>query len=157
MTDWISLASFLVICFVAAGLGGIATGRSVEDWYEKLRKPSWTPSGGFIGTVWFILYTLMAIAAWLVWISRPFEQMIVQMFLFFFQLGLNVAWSFLFFGLKKLKAAFVEVLIFWASILLTLISFLFADVLAGLLFISYLAWVSVASLLNYEILRLNPA
>jgi len=156
MTDWISLVGFLAICLAASGLGGLATGRSVGDWYKDLRKPSWTPSGRFIGIVWSVLYVLMAISVWLVWVSGPLDQIYVQIILFFFQLGLNVAWSFLFFWLRDLRLALMEVVALWAAILLTMISFLFADVIAGLLLVPYITWVSVASLLNYAILRLNP-
>ena len=102
MTDWISLIGFIAICFAASAIGGFATSKSVDTWYNNLNKPAWTPSGGFIGTVWFILYTLMAIAAWLIWISGSFDQISIQMFLFFVQLGLNALWSVLFFGIRNL-------------------------------------------------------
>ena len=60
----------LLIVFGIATLGGFLTNLSVATWYPSLDKPSWTPSGATIGTVWTILYTFMGIAAWIVWRER---------------------------------------------------------------------------------------
>jgi benzodiazapine receptor len=98
----------------------------------------------------------MAISAWLVWISGPLDRIYVQIVLFFLQPGLNIVWSFLFFRLRNPRQPLIEVFALWAAILLTMISFLSADFIAGLLLIPYIAWVSVVVFLNYEILRLNP-
>jgi len=56
MKSWLALAAFIVPCFAAAGLGGLATGRSVDTWYKGLAKPSWTPPDWVFGPVWTLLY-----------------------------------------------------------------------------------------------------
>ena len=55
MKPWLTLAGFIALCFGAAGLGGLATGRSVDTWYKDLAKPSWTPPGWVFGPVWTVL------------------------------------------------------------------------------------------------------
>ena len=77
------------------------------------------------------------------------------MALFGVQLALNLAWSCLFFGLQNPGLAFVEVILLWAAIAATMVTFWRRSTVAGLLFVPYLAWVSFASVLNFAIWRLN--
>jgi len=49
----------------------------------------------------------------------------------------------------------VMVLILWISILINIIVFYRISKLAGLIFIPYLIWVSIASYLNYSVFLLN--
>jgi hypothetical protein len=74
--------------------------------------------------------------------------------LFGIQLVLNL-WSCIFFGLEIPGLAFAEVLLLWAAIAATMVTFWQNSMIAGLLFAPYLAWVSFASVLNYAIWRLN--
>jgi len=64
-------------------------------------------------------------------------------------------WSCIFFGLEMPGVAFIEVLLFWASIAITMVAFWQRTRIAGILFVPYLAWVSLASVLNFTIWRLN--
>jgi tryptophan-rich sensory protein len=68
---------------------------------------------------------------------------------------LNVAWSWLFFGLRSPGAAFIEIIILWLMIYATIRAFKNIKPLAGYLLIPYLAWVSFASLLNLMFWWLN--
>jgi translocator protein len=143
----------LLIVFGIASLGGYLTNLSVHAWYPGLAKPSWTPSGGTIGSVWTILYTLMAIAAWIVWRSgsgrqRPLTIYAVQLFL-------NVGWSALFFGLRNPGLALLEIGVLWVAILATAVSFWQVSKTAGALMAPYLIWASFAAVLNAMIWRLN--
>ena len=64
-----------------------------------LNKPSWNPPNWLFAPVWTLLYIMMAIAAWLVW--KTGQDTKPAMVLFFSQLALNFAWSFLFFGARS--------------------------------------------------------
>jgi tryptophan-rich sensory protein len=75
--------------------------------------------------------------------------------LFLIQLGLNTAWSILFFGLRMPGLAFFEILLLWLAILATAIAFWRSLPIAGYLFIPYLVWVALAAVLNFTIWRLN--
>jgi len=77
------------------------------------------------------------------------------MMLFLFQLLLNVAWSWIFFGLRLPRAGFFEILLLWFAILVTFLGFLRTVPAAGWLLVPYLIWVGYASALNYSIWRLN--
>jgi len=76
--------------------------------------------------------------------------------LFALQLGLNMLWSFLFFGLRSPALALAEMLVLWASIAATILQFLKVSRPAAYLLIPYILWVSFATLLTAWILALNP-
>ena len=69
---------------------------------------------------------------------------------------LNLAWTGLFFALRRPGLAFGEILLLWAAILATLGAFGRVSRVAGLLLFPYLAWVTFAAALNLAIWRLNP-
>lgn len=151
----LALAVFLSLTFGVATLGGIATSSSVGTWYQTIEKPAWTPPGSTIGTVWSILYFLMALAAWLVWLKTGLRGGAKPLGLWIAQLALNLAWSFLFFGLRNPGLAFAELAILWTFIAMTTVAFLRARAAAGILMIPYLAWVTFAGFLNATVWRMN--
>jgi tryptophan-rich sensory protein len=154
--DLLPLAVFLAICFSVAGLGAHWTNQGLGPWYDGLRKPSWTPPSWVFGPVWSVLYASMAVAAWLVW-RRPGPAGVrLPLSLFAIQLALNLAWSGLFFALRRPDLAFGEILLLWAAILMTLVAFARASPGAAGLLVPYLAWVTYAAALNFAIWRLNP-
>jgi len=148
----LALVAWLGVCFAAAAFGGLFM---PGEWYVTLRKPTWNPPGWIFGPVWTALYTMMAIAAWLVWKRGGFKVQRVALSFFLLQLLLNALWSPLFFGLHNPGFAFVDIVLLWLALLATLIQFLRVSVLAGSLLVPYLAWVTFASLLNWTLWRLN--
>lgn len=144
----------LLIVFGIATLGGFLTNLSVGTWYPTLIKPSWTPSGTTIGTVWTILYTLIGVAAWIVWRGcAGGRQRLLTIYAV--QLLLNAGWSAVFFGLRSPGLALVEIGILWVAILATATSFWKVSKVAGALLAPYLIWVSFAGVLNAMIWRMN--
>jgi tryptophan-rich sensory protein len=77
------------------------------------------------------------------------------MLLFFAQLGFNLLWTLVFFGLRSPGWALVEVVFLVGSVLLTMLAFFGRQATAGWLFVPYLAWVSFAAILNLAIWWLN--
>jgi translocator protein len=154
--QWLVLAGFILICFIAGGLGGFATSQSVIDWYPTLNKPSWNPPPWIFGPVWSTLYLMMAAAAWLVWKKdRRFSGVKVALVLFFIQLALNCLWPFLFFKFHNPAGALVDIIALLIALALTTWAFFTQSKLAGSLMVPYLAWVSFATLLNFTIWQLN--
>lgn len=149
------LVASVVLCFAASGLGGLFTAASVRDWYPALAKPSFTPPSAVFGPVWTVLYLMMAVAAWLVWRGRGLSRAALPLGLFAVQLALNVAWSALFFGLRRPGAGFVDIVALWAAIVATTVAFWPVSRAAGALMLPYLAWVSFAGVLNWSIWRMN--
>lgn len=140
-------------------LGAIATASSVSSWYRRLRKPSFNPPDQIFGPVWTILYILMGAASWLVW-RRGREagtgrqsQRALQ--LYGVQLGLNLLWSVVFFGLRRIEAGVGVIALLWGAILATLARFYRLDPVAGWLLVPYQLWTTFAGVLNVSIWRLN--
>ncbi len=149
----LALAISCAICFSAAGIGSVATTPNIATWYAGLAKPSWNPPNWIFGPVWTFLYISMAVAAWLVWRKDGLWQR--PLALFAVQLVLNAVWSWIFFGFHMPGAAFIEVVLLFAAILLTTVAFWPKSMAAGILMLPYLGWVGFASLLNFTIWRLN--
>ena len=145
----LALAGFIVITFCAPLL---SVGSMPGAWYAALQKPSWNPPAWLFGPAWTLLYTLMAVAAWLVWKRVGFGKPLT---LYFVQLVLNAVWTPIFFGAHQLGWALFEIMLLWIAILATLLSFRRVNSTAGWLFVPYLAWVSFASCLNLALWRLN--
>jgi len=152
---WFMLLFFLFLCYGAAGLGFIWTSSSVGTWYAELMKPSFNPPGWIFAPVWSVLYFLMALSAWLVWRRAGWSGARFALALFFVQLALNVAWSGLFFGLRRPGAALVEILILLGTIVATVLAFRPVSRLAFWLMVPYALWVAFAALRNFKIWQLN--
>jgi tryptophan-rich sensory protein len=151
----VALALSVVVCFAAAGIGGVATSKTVGTWYKSLEKPAWTPPDWVFGPVWSTLYLMMAVAAWLVWRRRSTTDVRWPLALFAAQLVLNAAWSWLFFALKSPGVALLELAALWCAILSTLVLFWRRAALSGWLMLPYLLWTTFALALNLAIWRLN--
>ena len=150
------LIGSVLLCEAAGGIGSIFTRDSVEDWYPKLEKPSFTPPGWIFGPVWTLLFALMGISLYVV--SQQREEggaPRTSHVLFGIQLVLNVLWSYLFFGRRSPGWALVEIVFLWAAIAATTGAFWRVSRTAALLLLPYLLWTSFAALLNYEIWCLN--
>jgi benzodiazapine receptor len=147
------LTAFFAVCFFAAWLGSRFTRPSLVPWYASLAKPSWTPPNWVFAPAWTVIFALMAIAGWQIWRGTGFQT--IGMGLFALQLVLNVAWSWLFFGLKSPAAGMLDIVVLWLAILATTIVFWRQNHAAGWLFVPYLGWVTYAAALNFAIWRMN--
>ncbi len=117
------LVVLLAIVYAVAGIGGSVTGPAVREWYPSLVRPSFTPPSWLFGPVWTILYTLMAVAAWIVLRNAEKRQSKVPMILFGVQLALNLTWSVLFFGLRRPDLGMADIVLLWLAIAATMLSF----------------------------------
>jgi translocator protein len=148
----LGLVGWLVAAFAA---GWIGSRYMPGEWYASLAKPAWTPPPAVFAPVWTVLYVLMGVAAWLVWRRAGFIGAGTALALFVVQLALNALWSYLFFGLHRPDIAFFEIAALWVMVLVVLLLFWREDWRAGALLVPYLAWVGVASCLNFALWRLN--
>ena len=148
----LGLVGWVLLSFGAAALGATSM---PGEWYAALKKPSWNPPGWVFGPVWTTLYTMMGVAAWLVWRRGGFVVQRRALVPFLVQLGLNAAWSPLFFGLRRPDLAFMEIVLLWLAIMWTIAAFRCVHGMAAVLLWPYLAWVSFAAFLNWTLWRLN--
>lgn len=154
--SWLPPLVSIAIALAVGAIGGWATASSVTTWYPTLEKPAFNPPNFLFGPVWTTLYVLMAVAAWLVWRAAPADgHRRTALRLYAAQLVLNLAWSLLFFGLRRPDLALVEVLVLLGAILATIRAFARVDRRAAGMLAPYAAWVAFATLLNFEIWRLN--
>ena len=154
-TAVLGLATWLLISFAAAGLGGIASANA-GAFYRELARPAWAPPAAVFGPVWSALYVLMGVAAWLVWRERGIGGARAALGLFLLQLATNALWSWLFFVWRQGALAFAEVVLLWVLIVATVVAFWRVRPLAGALLLPYLLWVSYASALTYAVWQRNP-
>lgn len=150
-----------------AGFGALVTAAAVygarysparpatRAWYAQLEKPPFNPPNAVFAPVWTVLYGLIATSAWRVWRREPSTRRTTALALWGAQLAANAAWTKLFFGAKRPKAALADIVG-----LLTLIGAYASaaravDRSAAWMMAPYGAWVAFATLLNEEIVRRN--
>jgi translocator protein len=153
--DFSGLALWVALCLGVSAIGGAITRTSVSDWYQSLAKPSFTPPDWTFTAVWIPLFVVMGVSAWLVWRRSGFARGAIPLTCFATQLALNIGWSILFFGLRSVGWALVEIVVLWIAVLMTMIAFYRVSRPAGLLLLPYLLWLSFAIALNASIWRLN--
>lgn len=153
--DWTAIgvaASVAVVCAIA---GGVLT--TIGPWYRGLRLPSWKPPDWAFGPVWTTIFVLAVVSSVMAWgaDTRP-EARRALLIAYGVNVVLNIAWSAIFFRMRRPDWAFVEVIALWASVLSLIVVTAPMSTVAAVLLLPYLAWVSVASYLNLTIVRLNP-
>ncbi|HSJ08797.1 MAG TPA: TspO/MBR family protein [Longimicrobiales bacterium] len=151
MSRWLGLAIWIALPMIAGVVGSqFAPGA----WFDALRKPPFNPPSWVFAPVWTTLYVAMGVAAWLVW-DRHRTSANPALALFVIQLVANAMWSWLFFGRQSPGAALVDIVVLWFLILGTMWAFWRLRPAAGMLLLPYIAWVTFATALNFEIWRLN--
>jgi benzodiazapine receptor len=145
----------LALCFFAAGIGAFAASRGLNEWYPALRKPSWNPPSWVFGFIWSSLYTMMAVASWLVWRRRATAPVATPLSVFAVQLLLNAAWPMLFFSLRSPGLGFLEIILLWLVVATTVGMFWRVSNAAGMVMVPYLLWITFAMALNGSIWSLN--
>ena len=154
--NYMKLIISIVICQLAGIIGSMFTITSNNSWYANLIQPSFNPPGWLFGIVWTILYFLMGISLYIVWNNKTNLKIKKTVLLIFgIQLILNSLWPILFFGLKSPFFAFIEIIILWITILISIIYFYKISKISGYLLIPYILWVSFASILNFSYMILN--
>jgi len=126
------------------------------DWYAELRKPWWRPPNAAFPIVWTTLYILLTFATWRVWTRASGDEAVMAMTAFGVQLVFNAAWSAIFFGMRRMRLALVELVCLWLSIAAMILIYQRTDIWAAALLLPYITWVTIAGVLNWTMIRLNP-
>ncbi len=142
------------IGLAGAAMAAASTGAAFPpgEWYKTLSKPTWTPPNWLFPLAWTFLYIAMVYAAWRV---AGTEAAGPALAFWACQITLNALWSPVFFGLRRIGAALFVIGPLWGAVLVTMLLFFSADLLAGVLLVPYLIWVSYAAALNFDIWRRN--
>ncbi len=132
------------------------TGGDATEWYAMLIKPAWAPPEWLFGPVWSVLYLIIAITfgmvAWRVWRKEIPSAVLVP---FFFNLGFNLAFSPIQFGLRSNLLAALDILLVLATLIWALRAIRPYMPWVAYANLPYLAWVSFATVLQLTITWLN--
>lgn len=152
LVDALGLAGALSGVTGVAAISGTIISHRLE-WYDGLAKPRFTPPKLLLGPAWTVLYANQAVAAWLVWrgdaARGQFDVPAISSYTT--QLGLNLAWTLLFFGLKRPALALIDICVLWVAIALTVREFARQHHVAAALLVPYLLFIGYAVALNAAI------
>ncbi len=152
--EWTPAIAAAAWAIILCGAGGALT--DVGSWYRNLKKPSWNPPNWAFGPAWTIILGLSAWSLYRAWVAAetPTDGIVIGA-LFGANFLLHLAWSPLFFKVKRPDFALVENVFLWLSVLAMCIVLPRFDPIAGWLNVPYISWVSFAWLLNWKIVQLN--
>jgi translocator protein len=150
---WWPIALYLAAVAAVSVIGSFATQSSVDTWYRDLDKPWFTPPNWVFGPVWTAIYLLIAVSAFLT--HRARRPAGPQLALWWVQLGLNLGWSLVFFGLESPIGGLVVIVPLLAAIVALIASVWPVRRIAALLLVPYALWVSYAAALNLAIALSN--
>ena len=148
--DIVLFALFLAATFAAGSTGALfPTG----DWYKSLNKPTWVPPNWMFPVAWTSIYLLISFAGARVAVMDANSY---AMAFWAIQIAFNALWTPVFFGLRRLKGSLPIIAALWLAVLGCTITHFQLDFWAGLAFVPYLVWVTIATALSIAMIRLNP-
>ncbi len=147
---------FTVPLIVLLGFLGGQAGSPDTFWFRSLVKPDIFPPPAAFGIVWTILYVMIGFALALVASAWGAKGRGLALALFAIQLGLNLSWTYAFFGMQSIQNGLIVIGSLSVVLIATVIAFWRVRRAAALLMLPYLAWVLFATFLNYEFMRVNP-
>lgn len=140
--DWLGLVAIMILM--------------INDWYGKLKKPSWAPPEELFGQVWSILYLIIFAVNIYVFTLLSSGKIDWKIALPFW---INLAANFLFtplqFSLRNNYLALIDIVIILVTIVWAIIAIWSTSKFASLAFIPYLIWVCIATTLQASITWLN--
>ncbi|WP_439534470.1 TspO/MBR family protein [Polymorphobacter sp.] len=150
----------LVLVPLILAVGGLVAriSGSTEDngWFQSLVLPPVQPPGAAFGIAWSILYTVLAVAAAIIWAQPAGALRTRALWLFAIGMLINFTWSPVFFSAHLIVPALAIILVMWAVAVWTTVVFAKLSRLAAAMMLPYIAWLTFAALLNAWIWRLNP-
>lgn len=151
----LALIGFIVAVVVAGALGALASLRA-PAFYLSLARPSWAPPPWLFGPVWSLLYVLIAVSAYLVYSSTDTRRRFA-LAVWWVQLVVNAAWTWLFFSLHSGIGALADIGLLAVLIATLIVACWRIRPLAGALLVPYLVWVLFATALTVSVWSMNPA
>lgn len=150
--QWKTLITCLIIPLTIGSISALLTQNNIKT-FNLINKPILTPPSWLFPIVWTILYILMAIASYLVFVSKKPNK--TALTIYGIQLLFNFFWSIIFFNFELYLFAFIWLVLLWLLIFKTAILFYQISKPAGYLMIPYLLRVTFAGYLNFSIYLLN--
>lgn len=146
------IAAFSAVLVAIMG----TTMTELGPWYHSLAKPDWAPPDQAYGVVWTAVFATTALAGVTAWRAIEYRDEADWLVGLFALNGfLNIAWSLLFFRMQRPDWAAIEVIALGLSVAVLIAFTVRRSRIAALLLVPYMAWVTLAGALNWEVVRLN--
>jgi benzodiazapine receptor len=149
----VTVPFILLLGFTSARLVPIGP---ANPWYRALVKPADMPEDWVFLAGWAGIYVLMGLALAMIINARGSALRGPALVLFSIQMGINLIWMPVFFGMHQVTTALIIIGVLGALVLGTTLLFGRIRLFAGLLMLPYLAWLGYAGFLVYQINELNP-
>ncbi|XP_078272881.1 translocator protein [Rhinoraja longicauda] len=151
-STWVHAFGFTVLPHTGSVFGW-AYHKEVKGWYAGLKKPSWCPPDWVFAPVWMTLYTSIGYGSYLVWkeLGGFTDEALVPLGLYGIQLLFNWAWTPIFFKAHKMGWALVDLLCVYGTATATTVAWYGISKPAAHLMLPYMAWLTLATALNYRI------
>jgi translocator protein len=154
IADWMPVLVAASVALIVGAAGALLT--EIGPWYRNLSKPSWQPPDWAFGPAWTLIFTLTVVAAVQTWAVLPSGQPRTALIaLYAANCLLNVAWSALFFRLRRPDWALAELVALWLSIAALIAFTVQWHPTAAWFLAPYLAWVTFAGVLNRSVVHRN--
>ncbi len=127
-----------------------------QGWYRALKKPSWAPHESVFGQVWSVIYPIIFAVNIYVIVLLAQDKISTKTALpFWLNLGFNLIFTPIQFGLRNNFLAVVDILLVLATIIWSMIAIWPYQKFIAIAFIPYLVWVCIATTLQISILLKN--
>lgn len=144
------------IVLVGSLMGILSNSGYGNRWFAALDLPTVTPPGWVFGAAWTILYICLGLSVAMILHARGAKGRGFALLLFFIQLAANFAWSPLFFGQHRVTTALYLIIFILMMTIATAFAFAPIRKAAAWLLVPYMAWLSFAAILNFQIDQRNP-
>ena len=159
MGEIIQILIAILITYGFIGTLSYGSMKNIYPWFNQLKKPSWNPPSWVIGPIWTFLYLSMAYASYRVYnAGNGFSgRASFPLIIYIINLIINGTYTQVIFNLHLIGASAIHIIVLLFVSIYNGILFYEIDHVAGTLFIPYVSWLSLASVLNFEIWRLNSS
>ena len=148
------LVIFLVLNFVALGIGGLFTTPGVDsEWYGSLAKAPWTPPGWLFGFAWTTIMICLAFFMAYAWDEVQNKKTLIV--LYGVQLVLNVVWNPIFFYFRQVQLGMLMIWLLTCIVAYMLVHYRSTLGDKSLLLLPYVIWLFIATSLNAYIMLKN--
>ncbi|SDZ48332.1 TspO and MBR related proteins [Jannaschia faecimaris] len=147
------LTLFAIFLLACCGAGATGMVFPPGDWYKRLSKPAWTPPDWVFPVAWTTIYLCISFAGAR---AAVLPDNGYALAFWAMQGAFATLWSPVFFGLRRLKGSLLVMAFLWPAVAGATWFHWQVDTLAGIAFLPYLTWVTVAAALNASVWRLNP-
>jgi translocator protein len=151
-----ALVTVPAIVFLGFLSGRMSNSGYGNRWFDALSRPDIVPPGWVFGMVWTVLYIMLGVSLAMILYARGAKGRRIALSLFGAQFLLNLAWTPLFFAAHKVSLALILIALILILAIATTYAFAPIRKAAAWLLVPYLVWLSFATILTFQIDRMNP-